>query len=202
MLFTHISVTVVVANHRGELLHHICKLFKFAFLGPDFHTFHSGNKKGKPDIILGNRLLNIFNRFISQGPRVGSDHIPIQIELDTKPILINTNDPSPDYKKANWDSFKLKLSSVIPPVLDRQKPTEIDNVTTQLFDHIRNAASECIPLKRYNKIKQNFNSPITVKLIKNYQEYFSPHKPPTPQVLINITRQLMSAWEMWGVKGH
>ena len=144
---------------------------------------------GKPDIILGNRLLNIFNRHISQGPRVGSDHIPIQIVLDTKPILINTNEPSPDYKKADWDAFKLKLMPVTPPVLDKQKPTEIDNATTQLFNHIGNATSECIPSLRCKKIKQNFNSPLTVKLIKNYQDYFSPHKPPTPQVY--ITRKLI-----------
>ena len=96
-------------------------MYKLDFLGPDFHTFHSGNKKGKPDIILGNRLLNIFNKHISQGPRVGSDHIPIQIELDTKPILINLNDYTSDYSKANWDSFILKLSPVTPPVLDRKK---------------------------------------------------------------------------------
>ena len=33
-----------VANHRGELLHHICELYKLEFLGPDFHTFYSGKK--------------------------------------------------------------------------------------------------------------------------------------------------------------
>ena len=180
-----------VANHRGELLHHICKLYKLDFLGPDFHTFHSGNKKGKPDIILGNRLLNIFNKHISQGPRVGSDHIPIQIELDTKPILINLNDHTPDYNRANWDSFILKLSPVTPPVLDRKKPIEIDNATKQLFDHIGNAMSECIPPKRYKKIKQNFNSPLTIKLIKNYQNYFSAQNRPPPNGLINTTRQLI-----------
>ena len=85
-----------VTNHRGELLHNICKLYKLNFLGPDFYTFYSGRKKGKPDIILGNRLINIFNKHISQGPRIGSDHIPIQIELDTKPILVNANDQHPE----------------------------------------------------------------------------------------------------------
>ena len=41
-------------NHRGELLYNICKLYNLDFLGPDFHTFHSGKKKGKPDLVMGN----------------------------------------------------------------------------------------------------------------------------------------------------
>ena len=112
-------------NHRGELLYNICRLYKLEFLGPDFHTFHSGKKKGKPDLVIGNKLLGVYNRLISQGPRVGSDHIPIQIELDTKPILINTNFHQFDYKNANWDSFKTKLLPVIPPNLDKQSPAVI-----------------------------------------------------------------------------
>ena len=180
-----------VANHRGELLYHICKLYKLTCLGPDFHTFHSGRKKGKPDIILGNRLLDLFNKHISQGPMVGSDHIPIQIELDIKPILVKTNECLPNYREANWDSFKMKLSTITPPVLDKHKPADIDNAISHLFEHIDKASSECIPPKKFNKIKQNFNSPITVKLIKNYQNYFSAQLHPPPQGLINITRQLI-----------
>ena len=180
-----------VTNHRGELLHNICKLYKLNFLGPDFYTFYSGRKKGKPDIILGNRLINIFNKHISQGPRIGSDHIPIQIELDTKPILVNANDQHPNYKKANWDSFKMKLSTVIPPILDKHKPVEIDNAISNLYNNINKASSECIPPNKHNKIKQNFNSPLTVKLINNYQNYFLPQSHPPPQVLINMTMQLI-----------
>ena len=90
-----------VINHRGELLHHICQQYKLDFLGPDFYTFQSGNRKGKPDLVLGNNLLRIFNKYISQGPHVGSDHVPIQIELDIKPILINANEQNFDYSKAN-----------------------------------------------------------------------------------------------------
>ena len=179
------------ANHRGELLHNICKLYNLDFLGPDFHTFHSGTKKGKPDIILGNKLLSVFNKHISQGPRVGSDHIPIQIELDTKPILVQANDHLPDYKNANWDSFKLKLLPTTPPDLDKLKPADIDNAVTRLFELIDNASSDTIPSKKHKQIKQNFNSPITVKLIKNYQNYFSNQRQPPPQGLIYITRQLI-----------
>ena len=51
--------------------------------------------------------------------------------------------------------------------------------------------SECIPPKRYKKIKQNFNSPLTIKLIKNYQNYFSAQNRPPPNGLINTTRQLI-----------
>ena len=58
--------------------------------------------------------MSIFNKYISQGPRVGSDHIPIQIELDTKPIYIKTDDKLPNYKKANWDTFKQRLMSIAP----------------------------------------------------------------------------------------
>ena len=133
----------------------------------------------------------MFNKHISKGPRVGSNHIPIQIELDTKPILVKTNECLPNYREANWDSFKLKLSTITPPVLDKHKPADIDNAISHLFEHIDKASSECIPPKKFNKIKQNFNSPITVKLIKNYQNYFSAQLHPPPQGLINITRQLI-----------
>ena len=180
-----------VPNHRGELLYNICKLHKLDFLGPDFHTFYSGKSKGKPDIILGNKLLSIFNKYVSQGPRVGSDHIPIQIELDTKPIYIKTNEPLPDYRKANWDPFKIKLMPLTPPALDKQRPTEINNAIDKLFEHIASASSEYIPLTKHKKIKQNFNSLLTIKLIKNYQSYFSDQAHPPPQGLINITRQLI-----------
>ena len=180
-----------VSNHRGELLYSICKLYKMDFLGPDFHTFYSGKKKGKPDIILGNKHLAMFNKLISQGPRVGSDHVPIEIELDTKPIYTPTNEPLPDYRKANWDSFKQKLIAITPPVLDKQKPSEIDNAITNLFEHINNASSDCIPPIKQKKIKQNFNSPVTVKLIKTYQSFFSDQARPIPQGLINTTRQLI-----------
>ena len=178
-------------NHRGELLYHICKLYKLDFLGPDFNTFYSGNKKGKPDIIIGNKLLGIFNKHISQGPRIGSDHIPIQIELDTKPILIATNDRNLDYKKAKWQPMKDRLLPINPPDLDNASPDTIDNAVNNLFDQINIATEENIPLKRYKSIKQNFNSPLTVKLIHNYQKYFTNQDNPPPQGLINITRQLI-----------
>ena len=129
----------------------------------------------------------MFNKHISQGPRVGSDHAPIQIELDTKPILVIANEPHLNYRAADWDLFKTKLSTVIPPMLDKQKPDEIDNAISHLFENIKNTASECIPLTKVSKIKQNFNSPITVKLIENYQNYFSSHRPPPTQGLIDIT---------------
>ena len=180
-----------VMNHRGELLYHICKLYNLDFLGPDFNTFHSGNRKGRPDLVLGNKLLGIFNRLITQGPRVGSDHIPIQIELDTKPILINTNFHQLDYRNAKWDSFKAHLAPINPPVLDKHSPDATDNAINDLFNHIQNAAKIHIPTKKYKKIKQNFNSEITVKLIQNYQNYFKNQGQPLPQGLIYITRQLI-----------
>ena len=147
MSITYFNNKWGATNNKSELLYHICKLYKLDFLGPDFNTFYSGNKKGKPDIILGNHLLNIFNKHISQGPRVGSDHIPVQIELDTKPILITTTDKILDYSKANWESLKEKLSPIIPPVLDKESPNTIDNAVVDLFEHINIASRENIPMK-------------------------------------------------------
>ena len=141
-------------NHRGELLYNICQMYKLEFLGPDFNTFYSGNKKGKPDIVLGNRLMSIFNKHISQGPRVGSDHIPIQIELDTKPIYIKTDEKLPDYKKANWDDFKQNLRFLIPPILNNQKPAQIDKSITELYDHINNASNSNIPIAKQKKFSK------------------------------------------------
>ena len=71
-----------------------------------------------------------------QGPRVGSDHIPVQIELDTKPILISTTDRNLDYSKANWENMKEQLSTINPPVLDKISPDSIDNAVNDLFEHI------------------------------------------------------------------
>ena len=93
--------------------------------------------------------------------------------------------------KATWEAFKQNLMSIIPPAIENWKPADIDNALTDLFENINNASSECIPLGKHKKIQQNFNSPITVKLIKNYQSYFSAHIHPPPIGLINITRQLI-----------
>ena len=87
--------------------------------------------------------------------------------------------------------MKEQLSPINPPVLDKLSPDIIDNAVTDLFEHINLAIEENIPTKRCNSIKQNFNSPITIKLIKNYQNYFTNHGCPPPQGIINITRQLI-----------
>ena len=87
--------------------------------------------------------------------------------------------------------MKDRLLPINPPDLDNASPDTIDNAVNNLFEQINIATEENIPLKRYKSIKQNFNSPLTVKLIHNYQKYFTNQDNPPPQGLINITRQLI-----------
>ena len=73
----------------------------------------------------------------------------------------------------------------------KESPNTIDNAVVDLFEYINIALAENIPMKKYKSIKQNFNSPITIKLIQNYQKYFKNQDIPPPQGIINNTRQLI-----------
>ena len=59
------------------------------FLGPDFKTYFSSTRSGKPDIIIGNRAILDLPIYIKEGERIlASDHLPIHIQLNTSPILV------------------------------------------------------------------------------------------------------------------
>ena len=71
--------------------------------------------------------------------------------------------------------MKDRLSPINPPDLDKASPDTIDNAVNNLFEQINIATEENIRKykKRYISIKQYFNSPLIVKLIQNYQNYFT-----------------------------
>ena len=74
------------ASVKGKQLYSLAQSRNLSYLGPSFKTYHSGNNKGKPDLIFCNQAFHIFQHLTSQGNSVGSDHIPIIFKLQTKPF--------------------------------------------------------------------------------------------------------------------
>ena len=93
-------------NMMGLTLDMLLNTNKLKHLGPDFPTLV--NKKGTPDIIVGNRVAHL-NYSLKEGDITSSDHLPLIVTLATKPILIKIP-PKPSYKKANWDLFKAQIN--------------------------------------------------------------------------------------------
>ena len=94
--FGHSSI-----NERGRLFINLVNRNICRFLGPDFNTLISGTGKGKPDILMGNRQANLYMRF-TEGQLTSSDHLPVKLEISTKPILYKV-EKRWDLKKANWE---------------------------------------------------------------------------------------------------
>jgi len=93
-------------NNNGKAVYSLLRNNLVTHIGPDFPTFF-GNSTGKPDIVLGNKNIH-FNYTLTQGQITTSDHLPMILILDTRPIKAKITRTF-NYKKANWNLFKEKL---------------------------------------------------------------------------------------------
>ena len=74
-------------NNNGQEIANLIRNDICSFRGPDFNTLIRRAGTGHPDIILGNRNALFYSR-IYEGNISTSDHIPVVLELSTKPIMI------------------------------------------------------------------------------------------------------------------
>ena len=100
---------ITQANGRGKQLHSLCNSRNLNYLGPNFKTFRNNLSEGKPDLVLANNQFQIFQHRISKGGGVGSDHLPIILEISIQPIRILCP-PKLLVDKLDKVKFKEKLS--------------------------------------------------------------------------------------------
>ena len=137
-------------NYFGNVVDNLITNNLLVHLGPDFNTTITHNGTGKPDIILGSRNLH-HNLKITQGPVTSSDHIPIVLELATKPIMVNIKEKL-NLKKANWENITVQLTEKMNNLnLENGGPKNkafIDNKINKWYKIIENTLEENTPKTR------------------------------------------------------
>ena len=155
-------------NTKGRQLHNLIQNRTLQHIGPHFPTFISRKSATSPDIILSN-FRTYHNTYISQGPLITNDHIPIMFTIATKPIQIPTT-PSSSYIQADWQKFQEELAHTCATTETPPNPTleeidhEIDNWHAKVSIAIRNH----IPKTHYKALPHTPFSPLTQTLISQF----------------------------------
>ena len=144
-------------NNVGNGLASLMTDGRLVHLGPDFPTFISRASATTPDVVLANRYGHL-NTYISPGNLTSSDHLPIKMVVSTSPILVPTA-PSPCYKRANWESFKLVLEAKPSVELNGRPRDDIDRETERWMNDILEARRLCIPERYLRVIPHPITSP-------------------------------------------
>ena len=139
-------------THGTQLLQIMTKNTRF--LGPDFHTTYgaapNGTAKGRPDLILANRLSLPFHHHASPGPLSGSDHIPVILHLSPNPIAI-PSPPRQDYNRTDWENFQATLNDLrLQQNFEGLTPQTLDAQAERIQKSILDAANTHSPTVHYN----------------------------------------------------
>ena len=182
---------------KGKLMNNYMIHSNLHFLGPNFNTFYEQNRRGKPDIILGNTKFLTFAHHITEGPKLPTtDHIPIIIELSAAPLLIK-NTPKYNYNKAKWNEFTDHMNNLTPPNIINKSTREIDEEWDKLIKHIQHGAENYIPKSHYRLIPALTSSNRTRILQKIFNERHQLYKhnltPENINILNNIKRHIDSS---------
>ena len=154
-------------NNKGRTIYNLVNNDGVKYLGPDFKTLVIQN--GKPDIILANRWA-FFNISIIQGKVTTSDHLPIHIELSTRPI-IKEYKKNFNYKKAKWDDFQSKLENkTVLSDMNNKTQRDIDNEIQNWMNNIMEVAEETIPKNKLSYFIHPPNSDFINILENQYQQ--------------------------------
>ena len=120
-------------NNNGQEIANLIRNDICSFRGPDFNTLIRRAGTGHPDIILGNRNALFYSR-IYEGNISTSDHIPVVLELSTKPIMIPVT-PRLNMKKTNWENFQSLVREEMIVNEQNMRNTEIIN-KEKIDEHI------------------------------------------------------------------
>ena len=152
---------------KGKQLYHFAKNRNLTFWGPYFYTYKSGNRKGTPDVVLANKLANIFHTKIDSGNHIIADHTPINITLSTLPIKIVVKSKI-NVKSLKADQYKEDLNTIEFEKLHNKPVQAIDNNLKIIFDQIQLAtANNCNKIKIVTT-KSYQPSPKTKLKLKQY----------------------------------
>ena len=163
-------------NYRGDIIANMIRQSICTHMGPEFNTLINVTGTGRPDIILGNRRA-ILHMAIREGSLTSSDHIPILINLSTKPILIPT-EKKWNLNKTDWEKFKNEMEAEMQRQLDTLIEVEdneidtnkIDEYYKKWMDSIVTSINNTTPLKTY-KLISNYKESDLLKLVEEkYRE--------------------------------
>ena len=140
-----------VSNRRGNHLANFCLMRSIRYLGPDFQTFDNGRNKGKPDLVLCNRLFRMFNYFIERGNNLDRDHYTVNVRVSVRPILIPVKEHY-NLKTLNIDNFKRELSEDNLPELRNQPVAAIEEAVEFIFDRLRTVRNRNCNLTRIRPV--------------------------------------------------
>ena len=130
-------------NAAGNIIAHFIGKGKILHLGPDFKTYMEGGNTGTPDIILTNTK-SYHNRTIERGPATSSDHLPVIMLLDCRPIRI-TIKPRFATNKTNWDKFKEICNEYEGKSLEGGNSESLNNEMGRLLNKIKQAKIKTTP---------------------------------------------------------
>ena len=151
------------SDDKGKQMYNLANNRTLTFLGPDFPTFyHSNGRKGKPDIVLGNYHLNLFHTKISPGKNVGSDHIPIIIELQLTPFKVPKT-IKPNLQKIDSGKYKETLAAVTFENLNGSPTHKMDDKLAKIFNVIKTATKVSCPNTKIHTIK-NYTTSTEINL--------------------------------------
>ena len=182
-------------NFKGNQIFQIAQLKNLKFIGPHFDTFITSTQRGKPDVIIANNDFNIFHHNIEGEKPLGSDHLPVILNVHSKPIK-TLKVSKPNYKKLDINKYKEKLSNDSFTPLDGLPVAEIDNSLRELSNSISSAAKECCPSSKII-IHKSYKPTLPVKLKLNqyqcaYTSWCNFSFPPINIVNINLNYSPLS----------
>lgn len=122
-------------DSKGKQIFNLINQFSLRYIGPDFKTYVTKKNRGKPDIILINKLFDIFNYHSAPGDNIGSDHIPILFTFQIQPIKV-IKPPTIAINSLNISQFKEELRTHPFRELDGKPVQDIDSEINSLMSAI------------------------------------------------------------------
>ena len=147
---------------KGKQLFNLSNCRNLKFIGPFFDTYIQNNRRGKPDVVLINKKMNLFHHNIIQGSHVGSDHVPVIIKLSLQPFKF-FKQPTINLKNMDIDKYKNTLKEVKFDKLNNRPIEEIDKLTSKLMENIHEATKSSCTLNKIYCIK-SYNPTCRIKL--------------------------------------
>lgn len=163
-------------NTKGIQLNNHIYHNRIQYVGPTFNTFFTRNSETKPDCVITNNRWYM-NYLITPGGLGPSDHLTINIQISSLPIMIPIN-PIPDIDKTDWDKYKSILETKEIINLDEKSIVDLNNAYNKLYEDLQAAKEEATPMKnvrRINNLKYTTKFKRLTKILDNYHRALMIH---------------------------
>lgn len=134
-------------TRNGNILYNLSQTNNFAVMAPLSPTFYHSDNKSTPDILDIALVKNLSMQFnLSVLDKLDSDHLPVV--LTAQMGLITDNPQRRNYKRADWEKFKLIIKQ-IPSMSNLETPKDIDTAVDTLTNTIKLGIEKSVPLVAY-----------------------------------------------------